>query len=74
MFKNRSLQLKMVKENPTTSNAAHSSEKLNWSPEQISKIAKDQVRNLAVVVAGVYAVKVALDTTSEIAINAAPKR
>lgn len=68
MFKNRAFQIKMVQDDsqyayPTTPRPSY------WTPATISQFAQEQVLGLAVVIAGLYTLKVALDTTSEIAIK-----
>lgn len=67
MFKNRSLQVQMVK-TPKQKDSTDTHECAHMSLEQINVFAKDQVRNLAVVSAGLYAAKKVLDTTCQIAI------
>jgi hypothetical protein len=74
MFKKHALQVKMVK-TPKNDNTVSGTTvgHLHIEPEDINKIAKDQIRNLAfVTVASVAAMKV-VTTACVIAINYAPK-
>lgn len=66
MFKNRALQVRMVKSNPqdsTDATVVH-----NLDPEQINMIAKEQIKNVAIAVGAVVAGSKFLSTVSEIAI------
>lgn len=69
MFKNRALQVRMVKSNPQDSTDA--TVVTNLDPEQINKIAKEQVKNVAIAVGVVVAGSKLMNTVSEIAIIAA---
>lgn len=74
MFKKHALQVSVVKE-PKKQDTASSTvvSHLHVEPEQISKIVTDQVMNAALVFMSVYAVKVTIDTCSQIAINLTTK-
>jgi hypothetical protein len=74
MFKRYSLEAKLVKtpksNTPTSINVAP---RARVTPEQITKIVKENVKQVAVaVVVGLVALKVT-DAVCEIAVNAAPK-
>jgi hypothetical protein len=74
MFKNRALRVQVVKTN-SSKNATDSSDACSHLDfDKINKIAKEQVKYVGIAVIGVYAAVTALNTASEIAINAAPKR
>ena len=68
MFKNRAFQIKVVQDETRYGYTAPPQRSI-WTPATISQFAQEQVLGLAVVIAGLYAIKVALDTTSEIAIK-----
>lgn len=75
MFSNRSLQVQLIKKpktpKTTTSSTPDSS---TIDLQKISPIIKEHVKHTAVAIVGVYAAIVALNTASEIAVNAAPKK
>jgi len=66
MFKNRSIQVKMIKDSDQQVTTAHQPKV--WTPEKIQSFARDQVKYVALVGGGLYAAKKILDTTCEIAL------
>lgn len=68
MFKNKAFQVRMVQDNTPTAYASAPRE-THWTPEVITEFVQEQVKSLAVVLAALYAVKITLDTTSQIAVN-----
>lgn len=71
MFKNRSLQVKMVndKTDPAITNAL-----ANIDFEQIDTIVRKYVKAAAIGGVLIYAAVKTIDTTSEVIVNIAPKR
>lgn len=71
MFRNRALQVKMVKDNKEPSFSSTTTGHWHLEPEQINKIVKDQVKNTVIVVGGALAAKKLLSTICEVAVIAA---
>lgn len=75
MFKNRALNIQVVKKTPSQENDATKTATLpTVSPDEIAKIFADTAGTAAVLVATLYAGKKLLDTSSEIALIAARAR
>lgn len=70
MFKKHALQVQMVNtKKQNTVNDETAASKLDF--DKINTIAKEQTKNIAIAVAGLYAAKKVVDTVSEIAVIAA---
>lgn len=63
MFKNRAVEVKLVKQS-TQPDAKVLVESIDM--DKLSELVKDQVQNAAVVIGGAYAAKKAVDTLSEL--------
>lgn len=68
MFKNRAIQVKMVKTSKNEDTSEPIEERVHVDPEQINKIAKDFVTHTAIVVGAVVVGTTVLNTLSKIAI------
>lgn len=68
MFKNKAFQVKVVNANSTAVDADEKSARIRLTPEQITKIAQENVKYVALIVGAGYAVKKVLDTSSEAAL------
>lgn len=74
MFKNRAMQVQMVKTNKENHTSSHVESHVHVDFEQINKIALSQIKNAAIVgFGGVAALKV-VTAVCQIAVNIAPKR
>lgn len=71
MFKNRSLNIQMVK-NPKRNDSTETTEECNhFDLEMLNGIVKDQVKHSAIAIVSGIAVTIAMKTVSEIIVNAA---
>jgi len=71
MFKNRALQVRMVK--PNDQGGTETTVIQTIDPEKLNKIIKDQVRNIGLVVGSIMLANKVLDTTSTLIIIKASK-
>lgn len=72
MFKNRALQLSVIKTNNNTIDSDESTTMFAaLDPEKINTLVKDQVKHIAIAVVAVMAAATVLNTVSEIAIHSA---
>lgn len=72
MFKNRAIQVQMVKKSTDGSNATAQSTSLDL--DDLSKVIKDQIQNVAIAVGGVLVANKVLNTVSEITVIVAQKK
>jgi hypothetical protein len=73
MFKKHALEVKMVK-TPRVNTSTETTEPKLFDIDKANAIAMKSMQSLAIGFVGVYAAVKVLNTASEIAINAAPKR
>jgi hypothetical protein len=73
MFKKHSLEVKVVK-TPRVSTSTETTEPKQFDIDKVNDLAMKSMQTLAIGFVGVYTVVKVLNTASEIAINAAPKR
>lgn len=71
MFKNRALQVRMVK--PDGQGGTQTTVIQTIDPEKLNQIVKDQVRNIGIVVGAIMLANKVLDTTSTLIIIKASK-
>jgi hypothetical protein len=71
MFKHRAFQIKVVNTaDPAT--PGHHSDEIVWGPAQLTEVGKEAIKTIVIAAAAFYAVKIALDTTKEIAVKRTP--
>ena len=70
MFKNRTLQVKMVKDNQSSAGTTTTPSR-EIDPEQINEIAKDQIKTIAVAVGATLITAFLASGTKEIAVHTA---
>lgn len=74
MFKNRALQVKMVKTDAAVVDHEENVVPAYQDPELMNQIAKDFVRSTAIVIVASLAAAVVLNTLSQIAVKAAESK
>jgi hypothetical protein len=73
MLKGKAFQVKMVDETPTPYHPRPKPAN-QWTPETVNHMTRETLKSIALAIAGVYVVKVLVDTSSEIALNKTTKK